>query len=169
MGTAIVFLAPTDSQLWTTSAGCLGGPIVTFFAAVLFRDASTELVATKENTKATSDAAKKAYKVLGAVGIVFWYVMVAIAYQAYGFSAGDLWNDIWVAANPSVKFMTVDTGVLYLAILMYVAYRGGESKAVKALLLATILGPAASCCLVLCEVEDETEFDVSVEDDKKKD
>jgi len=166
--TAIVFLADTDSQLWTSSAGALGGPILVCFGLILFTDKSHEIVATKENVKATSDAAKKVYNLLAAVGLPFWYVMVYVTYQTYGFFIVNLWNSIWVDANSSVRFMTIDTGILYVAILMFIAYRSNEMKAVKALLLTTIVGPATACCMALREIEDETEFVVS-EDDKKKD
>jgi len=165
--TALVFLTDTDSQLWTSSAGMLGGPIVVCSGWVLWTDASSRLVATKKNVAATSRATKQVYRVLGAAGFILWYVMVYVAWQAYGLSAGNLWNAIWSKANPSVQFMTIDTGVLYVAILMFIAYRGGEAKAAKALLLTAAVGPAAACCLTLSEVEDETEFVVSAVDDKK--
>merc|ERR1712061_411523 len=111
-------------------------------ALAVMRDGSSDLVATEENVKATSNAVKHMYKFLLVVGLVVWYMMVGIAYEAYGISLGDLWDDIWVNANGSVRFMMIDTGVLYLAVLLFLAYRCGESKAAKALLLTTVLGPS---------------------------
>lgn len=58
-------------------------------------------------------------------------------------------------AKPSVAFMTVNTGVSYLGLFIFIAYRGREFKAASALLLA----PATVILLISIEVEYETEFD----------
>jgi hypothetical protein len=166
--TAFVFLAPTDSQLWTSSAGMLGGPVLAMSSLVLMKDVSPELVATNETAKATSTAVKNMYKLFCVIGLVDWCVMVAIAYQAYGTSLGDLWDDIWVSANASVKFMTIDSGVLYLAVLLFLGYRCGESKAAKALFLTPVLGPATACCLVLIEEQNEATFEAPAASDTDK-
>jgi len=167
--TAVVFLAPTDGQLWTTCAGMLGGPILAMGGLFLLRDSSFDLSPTEQNIRISSVAMTNMYRMLMVFGFVGWYILVAICYRSYGTSVGDLWNDIWVDAKPSVAFMTIDTGVLYLTLLMFIAYRSDELKAVKALLLTTILGPATACCLVLMEVENETKFDDSYREDIKKD
>jgi len=169
--TVTVFVAPTESQLWTTAAGMLGGPILAMFGLVLFRDGSSELAPTEENAKTSSAVIRNTNKMMMVLGFVGWYTLVAIAYRSYGTSIGNLWNDIWVNAGPSVAFMTIDAGVLYLAILMFIAYRHGESKAAKALFLTTILGPATAICFVFIEMENEIElkFAASFPDDKKKD
>jgi hypothetical protein len=131
-------------------------------------DALSKLVARNENIKATSNAMKKIYNYLQVVGLVGWYILVAIAHRAYGTSLGDLWDDIWVNANASVRFMIIDTGVLYLAMLLFLAYHCGVSKAARALLLTTVLGPAAACCVVLIEEPNEAKFAVSAATAEKK-
>ena len=166
--TVIVFTATTESQLWTTSAGIIGGPILPMTGLVLFTDASADLVATKESGNASSVAVSKMYKVMMVPGLIGWYTLVAIAYQTYGVSLSDLWNDIWVNAAPSIAFMTIDTLVLYLAVLIFVAYRYGESKAAKALFLTTVLGPATAVLYVLNEAENEMDF-AYLDDEKKED
>lgn len=157
--TLIVFLAPTDSPLWTTSAGMLGGPILAMCGLVLFSDGSSSLTATEESAKNCSRNIQNVYKIFMPVGLVTWYILVAVAYQNYGLSIGNLWRGIWVDANASVAFMTIDTIVLHLAIILYIAYRSDEFKAVKALMLTFILGPAVANLLVLVEIERETKFD----------
>mmetsp|Transcript_12068 Transcript_12068/g.28599 ORF Transcript_12068/g.28599 Transcript_12068/m.28599 type:complete len:345 (-) Transcript_12068:278-1312(-) len=164
--TAIVFAAPTDSQLWTTSAGILGGPILALLGLALFTDASPKLVATKESGIVSSVRISKLYKVIMVLGLIGWYSLVAIAYQTYGTSLSNFWNDVWVNAGPSVAFMTIDTGVLYLGVLMYIAYRHGELKAVKALSLTAVLGPAAAALFIMNEAENEMDF-AHLDDEKK--
>jgi len=167
--TILVFAAPTDSQLWTTSAGILGGPWLAMCPWAVFLDGSSKLVATKENVRATSEAMKKIYKFLSVIGLVGWYILVAIAYRAYGTSPSAFWNDVWVTAGPSVKFMAIDTGVLYLAMLLFLGYRCGEAQATRALLLTTVLGPAAACCVVLIEDQDAAKsFALSASNNVKK-
>ena len=173
--TAIVFSAPTDSYMWTICAGILGGPMLALSSAILWTDASSSLPATAQNIKRSSRATKNVYTLLMFVGFVGWLVWVAIFYKSYGTSMGDLWNDIWIDATGAVAFMTIDTGVLYIGLLIFIAYRGSELKALKALLLTPVLGPATACCLVLKEFEDETiaktlhELDSNQADRKKDD
>lgn len=169
--TFIVFLAPTESRLWTTGAGILGGPILPLIGLMLFTDKSSQLTATEENAKASSRAIQTVYKLLTPIGFVGWCVMVGIAYASYGTAIGDLWRDIWVEAGPCVAFMTIDTGILYVALVIFVAYRSDEFKAAKALLLTPVLGPATALLMVLMEVENETEYDFDSQqaDEQKKD
>jgi len=58
-----------------------------------------------------------------------------------------------VDAKPSVAFMTVNTGVSYLGLLIFIAYH--EFKAANALLPT----PATAIILVLVGAEYETKFD----------
>eukprot|EP00536_Pseudo-nitzschia_multiseries_P009837 jgi/Psemu1/24398/gm1.24398_g len=166
--TLIVFLAPTDSHLWTTCAGMLGGPILPMFHLILFNDGSSKTAATKQNVKASSDAIQNVCKLLMAVGFVGWIVMVGIAYDTYGTSTGDLWRDIWVNANASVAFMTIDTGVLYLGVLLFIAYRADEVKAAKTLLITPILGPATAATWAIMKIERKTKFEGDVQKNEKQ-
>lgn len=152
--TVIVFSASTDSYLWTISAGMLGGPILAMFSLCLWKDASSSIPNTVQNIETSSRSIKNAFRLLALVGFFGWYYLVAIAYESYGTSLGDLWNDIWVNANASVAFMTIDTGVLYVALVLFISYQS-ELKALKTLVLTLLLGPATACCLVLEELEDE--------------
>jgi len=53
-------------------------------------------------------------------------------------------------------------------VLLFLGYRCGESKAIKALFLTPLLGPATACCLILIEEQNEATFEVP-EADKKED
>jgi len=167
--TLVVFLAPTDSTLWTTCVGILGGPILPMIGLVLLTDESSKLTATEKNVKASSAGIQNVCKLLMAAGFVGWLVVVKIAYQSYGLSIGDLWADIWVDANASVAFITIDAGVLYLGMLLFIAYRADEFKAAKTLLLSPALGPGTAVALALMEIERETKFDGDLQKDEKQD
>lgn len=174
----VLFMAPTDSQLWTTGAGILGGPLLSISGLALYADQSSSLKATTETVQSTSSLLKSMHKAMIVFGIVGWIAWIAIAVQNYGASIEKVWDALWVNAGPSVKFMTIDMGVLYLAYLIFIGYRCGESKAIKAILLSFVVGPSAACSWVLLETEDETEYDYGTSDsagndddniDKKKD
>ena len=100
------------------------------------------------------------------VGFVFWYSLVYIGYQAYGLALDSFWRDIWTEAGPSVAFMTIDTGVLYIGILVFLAYQS-EKKALKAAALTPLVGPATAVCLVLKELEQEAATALLSVDKKK--
>lgn len=152
--TYLVFNAPTDGYIWTCSAGILGGPLIAMTGLTLWTDKSSTMAASAQNIKRSSEAIQKAYTLLATFSFVFYWVLVAIAFQTYGVAVDLLLRDIWVEAAPSVAFMTVDTGVLYLGELLLIAYES-EWKAVKALLLTPLVGPGAACCVALKELESE--------------
>lgn len=160
--TYLVFTVPTDNYLWTCSAGILGGPILALSGLFLFTDKSFTLEATPQNITTSNKALQKAYSLLAIVGFVFWYSLVYIGYQAYGFKLDSLWRDIWTEAGPSVAFMTIDTGVLYMGILIFLAYQS-EMKALKAAVLTPFVGPATAVCLVLKELEQNAATALSVD------
>lgn len=152
--TYLVFSAPTDGHLWTVSAGVLGGPILAMMALTLWADKSPNVEPTPESIAASSRLVQRGYSLLALVGFVFWSCLVSVAYREYGFALGALWRDIWTEAGPSVAFMTVDTGVLYAGVLLFIAYQS-ESRALKALALTPLVGPGAACCVAMRELEQD--------------
>ena len=150
--TFLVFHASTESYVWTASAGVLGGPLLAMMGLALWTDESMAVEATPENIARSSDSVQRAYSVLALVSFVLWSFMVSVAYQSYGFSLNELWRDVWTEAGPSVAFMTIDTGVLYLGALLNIAYQS-EWRAVKALVITPFVGPGAACCMALKDVE----------------
>lgn len=163
--TALVFSAPTDGYTWEVSAGILGGPILAMMGLPLWMDKSPRIEATSENINRSSSLIQKTYAFMAVVSFVFWACLVKVAHQAYGFAFDNLWRDIWVEAGPSVAFMTIDTGVLYLGVLLFIAYQS-ESKAVKAAALTPLVGPGAACCLALKELESECAKSMLAEEKK---
>jgi len=150
--TFLVFYAPTESYLWTCSAGILGGPILAMMGLIIWTDKSSSMEGSTQNIMKSSSMIHNAYSLLAIVAFIFWWCLMAIAFQTYGFEIDLLWRDIWVEAGPSVAFMTVDTGVLFLGTLLLIAYES-EWKAIKAFALAPLVGPGAATCLVLMELE----------------
>ena len=150
--TIIVFVVNTSSQLWTTCAGILGGPGLPMLGLVYWADT---IPARDDTYKSSIDSAKRAafaLRTMAPVAFAAWYVLVYIAYNKYGFDLPALWKGVWTDANGSVAFMTVDTIVLFLAVIIYIAYRD-EKAYVKALGLTPLLGPGAACSLVLADIE----------------
>eukprot|EP00979_Chaetoceros_neogracilis_P007215 scaffold1521_cov271-Chaetoceros_neogracile.AAC.23 len=143
--TGVVFGASnTDSYLWTLCAGILGGPIIALSGLIFWRDVPPP--PTVENIQASMEGIEKALRFMTVVGSIGWYVLVFIVFDWYSIGdifAGKIWEDIWVNANTSVAFMTIDTGVFSLATLLCIAYQS-KNKAIKMVMLTPIMGPAAA-------------------------
>ncbi len=168
--TVAVFSLNTDSYGWMVCAGMLGGPILAMFPAFLWTDKPPTVV-TKGVVQESISSVQKAYTAVIILGTIVWFIAIYFVYDTYssvgGFSAimVKLWSDIWVNANASVAFMTIDTIVLYIAVLLAIAYQSFE-KVAKALVLTPLMGPAAAS-LVLKELE-ETRYDVTLDASSKK-
>ena len=166
--TCIIFTAPTDSYLWTISAGILGGPLLIFSSALMWIDNSLSISHTAKNITRSVDVAKNVWNIASFLSSLGWLFLVKVAYGVYGTDLGSLWKDIWVDAEGAVAFMTVDSGVLYLSLLLLVAYHSGM-KAIKALLLTPLMGPAAIClALKEIEIDDASHYLKEIEGEKKK-
>ncbi|KAL7548239.1 hypothetical protein ACHAWF_011530 [Thalassiosira exigua] len=165
--TFAVFYAPTDGYLWTCSAGILGGPLLAMGGIVLWWDKSHSLEAGPRDVEKSNLLVQRCYDVIGIASFAFWSYLVSVAYQTYGFAFDRLWRDIWAEAGPSVAFMTIDTGVLYLGILVLLAYES-EKKALKALALTPLLGPGAACSVAFKELEGEAAAALIAESSSEK-
>ena len=126
----------------------------------------------KEAVRESISTVKKAYTTVAVAGTIGWFASVYIVYDAYGSAdsgsgsiTGKLWTDIWVDANSSVAFMTIDTIVLYIGVLLAIAFQS-LSKVAKAIALTPFMGPAAAS-LVLGELE-ETRHEVVDASSSKK-
>lgn len=166
MLTYFVFTAPTDGMIWEVSAGILGGPILAMMGLPLWLDKSSTLEDTRENITRSNDLIQKSYNILALVSFIFYSCLMAVVYQTYGFAFHEVWRDIWTEAGPSVAFMTIDTGVLFVGVLLFIAYHC-EWKAMRALLMTPLLGPGAACCVVLKELENEWSSAVMLTEGKK--
>jgi hypothetical protein len=173
--TLAVFGVDTDSYMWMVCAGMLGGPVLPLVNGVLWTDVPP-VKPNKETIQASITSVKKMYTIAAIISGVGYHLLIYIVYGVYasegggfGTMLGRLWSEIWTDANPSVAFMTIDTGVLYLGVLLLVAYQD-TGKALKATVLTPLLGPAAAS-LVLAELEEtryENQEEPDKEDSKKK-
>lgn len=153
--TIIVFTVDTASRLWTTCAGILGGPGLPMLGLIFWAESLTPSDGAAITYKARIDSAKRAAFALRStvpLALVGWYILLYISYCKYGLDIASLWKGIWTEANGSVAFMTVDGIVLFLAVIIYIAYRD-EKAYLKALGLTSFLGPGAACSLVLADIE----------------
>mmetsp|Transcript_8421 Transcript_8421/g.10650 ORF Transcript_8421/g.10650 Transcript_8421/m.10650 type:complete len:349 (-) Transcript_8421:39-1085(-) len=161
--TSIVFTENTDSYLWTFSAGVLGGPILALASCTFWMDQSPP--ATKENAEATTIGIKATSKGLIPVTMIAWWGLVLIAFKTYD-SVEHLWRNLWTDATASVQFMTIDAGILFGTILLWIAFHS-EKIAIKTLLLTLIMGPGAAPLAVLGEIENMKMATVDFERSKK--
>jgi len=160
----IVFMANTDDYIWTVSAGILGGPLLVMSGALFWfippiiasADDEQVVVPSKEHYEECTKATQTAYRVSAGIAFIGYYFLVYIAYSTYGMNGSKVWNAVWTDANSSVAFMTIDTLVLYLSILSYIAYKDLDA-AKKAFLLTPLVGPGAAS-LVLAELEKEQTY-----------
>lgn len=162
--TTIVFTVDTDRYLWTLCAGILGGPGLAMLNALLWFDkktmspsgeskSDTDIDKKNANLVASIRASVHAYVTLAYVGIIGWIILLRIAYTTYGVNVSLLWSDIWTNGKPCVAFMTVDTCVLYLAVVWYITYHKGVIPAITSIALTPILGPGAACSVILAQLE----------------
>mmetsp|Transcript_14059 Transcript_14059/g.18334 ORF Transcript_14059/g.18334 Transcript_14059/m.18334 type:complete len:340 (-) Transcript_14059:127-1146(-) len=150
--TIFVFTADTDSYLWTVCAGILGGPGVPMIVIALWGDSPPEYSANDANIKGTK-AVAMAYRVTLPIALITWVYVVYAAYSAFGTDTSALCRALWTDANASVAFMTIDTLILFAAMVIFLAFRSWTA-AIKTLLLAPLMGPGAACCLTLAELEE---------------
>jgi hypothetical protein len=150
--TMIVFTADTAGKLWTTCAGTLGGPILIMISVVTLWGDAPPSDDTYKARISSGKAAAFAYRAMVPVSLLAWYALVYIAYSTYGTDVLALWRAVWTDANASVAFMTIDAIVLFVAILLYLAYRSLES-CIQAMALTPILGPGAACAFVMADLE----------------
>jgi hypothetical protein len=175
----VVFVADSKSYLWTLCAGILGGPLLPMTSCVLWGDSPPRADDNKASASAAALLSKSsracAYVYLATVpiGWVGWAMFLYTALSTYGLDettgglTAGLWtavaNDVWTLANASVKFMTIDTIVLWLGMCLCIAVRGGGSSAIKVVALTPLVGPGAACSLILAELETATSVQASVE------
>ena len=169
--TVAVFSLDTDSYLWTLCAGILGGPLIAMSPAVLWNDVPPPSTNTEIVQKSVTSV-QHVFRFMTLVGVIGWYISLSIVYNSYSKMegpassiAGNLWSDVWVKANASVAFMTIDTGVLYVGVLLCIAFQDA-TKALRTIMLTPVMGPAAASW-VLAELE-ETRYEESSSLEKTK-
>ena len=144
-----VFVAPVETQWWTVSAGILGGPILAMGGILYWNDKAV----VKTNAKSLQENVKKVKihsRLLMPTAIFAWYALLFVTFDNL---EGSLWDAIWTNAGPSVRFMTIDAGILYLAYVMWFAFHS-EMLAIKVLLLTLVVGPGGAGLIMLGKLEE---------------
>ena len=158
----LVFWLDTNSYAWQVCSGILSSPMLALLPALLYglpapKDGSRDII--KKGTEATC----KAYLRSSIIAFsIWWFILHKVWSSYYGYGRGgmiadstsSLWKDLWTEANPAVAFMTIDCLVLWASMLLFIGYHN-TTDAVTALLLTPLLGPGASCCVVMAEIESD--------------
>ncbi|GFH55571.1 hypothetical protein CTEN210_12047 [Chaetoceros tenuissimus] len=144
-----VFIAPTETQWWTVSAGILGGPIPALGGMVYWNDKNT-IPTTAKSLQDNIKNVKVYSRLLMPTAIFAWYALLFVTFDNL---EGSLWDAIWTNAGPSVRFMTIDAGILYLAYIMWFAFHS-EIIAIKVLLLTFVVGPGGAGLIMLGKLEE---------------
>jgi len=164
--TAIVFVADTNSYLWTLAAGTLGGPILPLVGALVWFDVPPSKDS-EDEIQVGKRAAALVYRVLMIFALLMHIILVYVISSVYGINLVVMFRAVWTDANASVAFMTVDCLILYSGICVYLAFRSGRA-AIKAVALTPVLGPGAACCLVMAGMEAEDALSSVATSEKKK-
>ena len=154
----------TETYAWTFCAGVLGGPAVSLTGTLLWGVGPPES-SSDEIVKKSTEAVAKAFAAAGGLAYIGWVYFCYVVWTAYGFDFSSLWKDLWTEANPSVAFMTIDAGVFWVSLIVFVAMRSGVSRAAETLALSPLFGPGAAFALVMSGLEAER---TSPEKAKKK-
>jgi hypothetical protein len=145
--TFFTFTLTPASYPWTLCAGILGGPILPLSSLLLWGMEPTK-VTDASAVVAGARATANAYLFASICGFLAWMVVVHAALDTYELDPFALWDAVWTNADGSVRFMTIDAGILFLALIVYIASKD-LTDALAALLVSPILGPGASCGLIL--------------------
>lgn len=139
----LVFLVDTDSYLWRLSAGILGGPMLAVATGfVLIFDTPPDKDS-KEAIQNHLKATNEAYGFMTIACLIFWAMLVRLTFVSYGFDLEGIWSALFTEADPGVAFLTFDYILIYIGVIFgFFAYQSWFT-AIKTLLAATLIGPAA--------------------------
>ncbi|CAE7283492.1 GUN4 [Symbiodinium microadriaticum] len=154
---AAVFNLDTNTRAWTICADSLVGPGLAFVGILtwpfpaprsLFRLPSSCWPMPVPPYK-SSDARKQAYSIMAAISAAGYYYLIYCAWRSFD-SSEELLAAIWgPKASPWVAFMTVDSSVLSLSMLVYLAASCRGLDVLIAVLFSPFIGPASAYCFVL--------------------
>jgi hypothetical protein len=156
----IFWLLPTSSSWWTSCAAIVGGPAVCLPLALLYfvqhPDPNDLVVVQTSAEKSTMP-----YAVTGVISLAAWlWLVFIVTIPHYGFRLSAIYKDVWGEADPAVAFMTIDAIVLWLGLIVFIAYHKFQSG-LEALALSFLFGPGAGPALVLAglQVDDEAQLE----------
>jgi hypothetical protein len=168
----IFWLLPTSSSWWTSCAAIVGGPAVCLPLALLHFVQDPD--PTVNNVAAVQTSAEKStmsYAVAGVISLAAWlWLVFIVTIPQYGFSLSAIYKDVWEEANPAVAFMTIDAIVLWLGLIVFIAYHKLQFG-LEALALSFLFGPGAGPALVWAgiQVDDEAQLKWAIIAQRKAD
>ena len=168
MFSILVFHWDTHTDLWKFSAGMLVGPVLASMPLLLW-GLGPPLGMSKEEQVISTETCAFAYAFAGILGLIGWFYLGYTYAIKYGTDYEPFLNELWQDANPSVKFMVVDTVVLWIGMMLLIASKSLASF-IEALLFTPFFGPGAACALALASNEmDHAPRLIPIEQQKKKD
>ena len=146
------FLLDANTYVGQLFASLLTSPVLVFPNLVLWNVGPPADDANKTALHKGVRATVTAHFVTGCLGFILWWFLVGLAVKTYGGDTELLWSDLWTNADPSIVFMTIDVGVVWLAGILLVAFHS-HWYVLETLLLTLLLGPGASLSYVLSQME----------------
>ena len=173
--TVALFALDPTSRAWTVCAGLLGGPAIALLpllfniipapaVAVAFDEFPSAGALVAKQAAAGAKALGHAYAFAGVLAFTGYATNCYLASLSYA-SLGAARTALWAEATPAVAFMTIDTGVLFLGLLLHLASTA-PAEAVAALAASPLLGPGAACALLLHRRETRQHAEASAEANK---
>lgn len=153
--TILLFTLDKDSYYWTVTAGVLGGPLIALVPLPLGIFAPAPIESDDASIAQQITSAKTAAKMYNIIGSIIFFGWLTNIYLAYGAFQGDLdkvLEGLWLNAHPSVAFMTIDTGILYIATIMYI-FIHDVNQAFITILITPIIGPGSASAFALANIE----------------
>ncbi|CAE7222672.1 REXO2 [Symbiodinium natans] len=147
-----VFFGDSDTRAWTICAGLLTGPGLPLLGILLwpFPSPGSEKPAGAEQSIRLLKGAYRAFMLPAAAGYYFLIYHAYLHYQTPKEMIAALWGP---KADGSVMFMTVDSCVLTMALLLYLLMTSPCGHVVLTVLFAPVIGPAAAICAALGQRE----------------
>ena len=146
--TILVFTVDTSTYQWTMLAALLGGPLIVLTTLLLWgMEPKADQVDPKQVARGAI-ATSNAYAISSLMSFCFWIAILRVIYMEYVYDFAALWDDLWTFADPCVQFMTVDSIILFLAAVFYIA-SVDPLDAIVTLFASPLLGPGAACGLML--------------------
>ncbi|CAE7352909.1 unnamed protein product [Symbiodinium sp. CCMP2456] len=141
---AAVFNLDTNTRAWTICADSLVGPGLAFVGILTW-----PFPAPQKPIPAAIELLKQAYSIMAVVSAAGYYYLIYCAWRSFD-SSEELLAAIWgPKASPWVAFMTVDSSVLSLSMLVYLAASCRGLDVLIAVLFSPFIGPASAYCFVL--------------------
>jgi hypothetical protein len=180
--TILIFTVHPSTYAWTVAAGLLGGPALALlplpywymdgrkrkhklpFSSSSSSSSSQDLDDAAAEVSKVRSALITSYSISGMVAFLLWIVVLIVVVQTYGFDFGAIRRDLWIDAHGFVRFMMIDSVIIYCGLLSYIGYL--RTTSVPETLLQTLLvGPGASIAATLASLVLEEEHSDSSSDE----